>query len=328
MRRPTGQNLYLGAVLLVSAAVAGYLCFVHGSDAELGAQVRNPRTLADIPFDGSKAYGYLQQLCDLGSRVSGSPGMVKQQALLTEHFTKLGAQVERQEFRVRHPQTGQAVPMANLIVHWHPKRAERLLLAAHYDTRPFPDRDPKNPRGLFVGANDGASGAALLMELGRSMPGLERSYGVDFVLFDGEELVFGENDEYFLGAKHFAQTYAAQPPGYRYRSGVLLDMVGDASLRVLLEPTSMRYAPGVTRSVWDVARRLGVREFVPQLMNVGVNDDHVALNELGGIPTCDIIDFDYPYWHTAGDIAARCSALSLAKVGWVVLEWAKSNPKP
>jgi hypothetical protein len=321
MRRISGQSVYLAAVLIGSGLLIGYIFLFYGSDRELAA--RGPRTLAQIPFDGTAAYKNLVALCDLGSRRSGTEGMMKQQKLITDHFERLGGKVERQEFRVRHPLDGSAVAMTNLIVHWHPERRERLLVCAHYDTRPYPDRDAKNPRGLFVGANDGASGAALMMELGRAMPALAGPLGVDFVLFDGEELVYGDNDEYFLGAKHFAQQYASQPPPYRYRAGVLLDMVGDASLRCQYEPNSVRFAPQVVREIWDTARRLGVHEFVPQTMNPGVNDDHIPLNEIAGIPTCDVIDFDYPYWHTTGDVPSRCSALSLAKVGWVIQEWLK-----
>jgi glutaminyl-peptide cyclotransferase len=321
MRRMSGQNVYLAAVLIGSGLLMGYVFLFYGSDPELAA--RGPRGLAQIPFDGAAAYKNLLALCDLGSRRSGTEGMSKQQKLITEHFERLGAKVERQEFRVRHPLDGSAVSMTNLIVHWHPERRERLLVCAHYDTRPYPDRDAKNPRGLFVGANDGASGAALMMELGRSMPGLAGPLGVDFVLFDGEELVYGDNDEYFLGAKHFAQQYVAEPPPYRYRAGVLLDMVGDANLRCLYEPNSVKFAPQVVREIWDTAHRLGVREFVPQTMPTAVNDDHIPLNEIANIPTCDVIDFDYPYWHTTGDVPSRCSALSLAKVGWVIQEWLK-----
>ena len=155
--------------------------------------------------------------------------------------------------------------MANLIVEWHPERKERILLAAHYDTRPFPDRDPDNPRGVFVGANDGASGVAVLMELAHAMPELKGKLGVDFVLFDGEELVFQDEDPYFLGSDYFAQQYASHPPDYRYRWGVVLDMIGDANLQIYQDRFSAGWKdtkPLVT-AIWDTAKRLGVREFIP-----------------------------------------------------------------
>ena len=139
------------------------------------------------------------------------------------------------------PLGGGKVPMANLLIEWHPDRKERILLCAHYDTRPFPDQDPINPRGAFVGANDGASGAALFCELAYSMHELKTHYGVDFVLFDGEELVYdGQRDPYFLGSEHFSREYVSNPPPYRYRCGVLFDMIADAQLQLYQELNSLR----------------------------------------------------------------------------------------
>jgi hypothetical protein len=294
---------------------------IYGGNADAAAP--NAR---EIPFNGQRAYEHLKQICEIGPRPSGSAGMKKQQELLVDHFQKLGGRVTLQEVpSVRHPQTGQLVPMANLIVEWHPDRKERILLCAHYDTRPYPDRDPDNPQGRFIGANDGASGVALLMELGREMPNLKCRYGVDFVLFDGEEFVFSEDDEYFLGSTHFARDYAAHPPKHRYRWGVLLDLIGDADLRVYYEKNSWSWPETrpLAKSIWDTAARLRVREFVAQTRHE-VRDDHLPLRNIGKIPTCDIIDFDYPHWHTEDDLPDKCSADSLARVGWVIHEWLKS----
>lgn len=326
MRKLSGQSLYIGAVAAVSLAVVVWVLLSSGDEAEVAAQPgRTGRPLDKIPFDGAQAYAYLQQLCAFGPRPSGSAAMKAQQELLVDHFQKLGAVVERQEFTVRHPQDGSPVKLANLVVHWHPQRAERLLLLAHYDTRPFPDRDPRNKRGRFVGANDGGSGVALLMELGRALPALPGRVGVDFLLVDGEEFVFQDPpDKYFLGATHFAEQYRSAPPKHRYRAGVLLDMIGDARLTIPIEPRSARVARETVDSLWSVARRLGVREFVVA-MGPEVNDDHVPLNEIAQIPTIDLIDFDYPYWHTEQDVPENCSPLSLARVGWVLHEWLKQE---
>jgi Zn-dependent M28 family amino/carboxypeptidase len=250
--------------------------------------------------------------------------MSRQQELLERHFTQLGAKVSRQAFRARHPQTGAAVEMSNLVVEWSPEAKERLLLCCHYDTRPFPDRDPQQPQGRFVGANDGGSGTAVLMELGRHMKSLQGKRGVDFVLFDGEELVFRETDPYFLGSTYFAQSYKATPPAHRYRAGLLLDMVGDARLSFGREPISMRYARFVVDDVWNAASRLGVREFEWRSERE-VRDDHVPLNEIARIPTADLIDFDYPYWHTEADLPDKCSAASLEKTGKVIYEWLRTT---
>lgn len=329
MRRFSGQSLYAAAVLVVCCMLGAYVLLLdtvgeEGALAPLhGAEPGGGQTLESIGFDGRRAYEHLKALCDIGPRPSGSPGMQQQQALLIEHFGQLGGEVEQQRFRVRHPLSGEAVEMVNLVVRWHADRKERILLCAHYDTRPYPDRDPLRPRGRFVGANDGGSGVAVLMELARHLKDLKGRLGVDIVLFDGEELVFAEADRtefYFQGSKYFARAYANDAGGYRYRCGVLLDMVGDADLRLDQEPNSLRYARGVMQEIWATARRLGVSEFSGRI-GPQVNDDHVPLNQIARIPTVDIIDFDYPYWHTEGDVVERCSPLSLGKVGWVVLEW-------
>jgi len=227
-----------------------------------------------------------------------------------------------QRFRARHPGDGSEVPMANLIAEWHPDRKDRILLCTHYDTLPYPMEDRRNRRGVFIGANDGGSGVALLMALGHDMPTLRTNYGVDFVFFDGEEFIFRTDDPYFLGAEHFALSYVRDPPSYRYRWGVLLDMIGDADLQIYQEYNSTWWLDTrpLVDEIWATARRLGVREFIRRTKH-NVRDDHLPLHNIGKIPTCDIIDFDYPAWHTQGDTPERCSALSLAKVGWVVREW-------
>lgn len=170
------------------------------------------------------------------------------------------------------------------------------------------------------------------MELGKHMPALAGPWGVDFVLFDGEEFVFDDQrdrDYYFIGSTYFARDYAANPPPHQYRWGVLLDMVGDAQLQIYQEKNSVWYARPLVTQIWATAHRLGVTEFIRQTRHE-IRDDHLRLNEIAKIPTCDIIDFDYPrprapsYWHTEADTPDKCSAASLAKVGWVVLEWLKS----
>ena len=170
------------------------------------------------------------------------------------------------------------------------------------------------------------------MELAHHMKDAKPKYGVDFIFFDGEELIYAdpnrpESDKienYFLGSKHFAKTYRDQPPAHRYVAGVVVDMVADRNLNIYIEKNSLHYAPDVTHSVWKAARELRIREFVRRLKHE-VNDDHMPLNQIAKIPTCDIIDFDYPYWHTTRDVPARCSGRSLVKVGRVLLKWME-NP--
>lgn len=281
----------------------------------------------DAKFDEQRAFGYLQRICRIGPRITGSPGMSQQQALLAEHFKGLKAEVRLQSFDAPHPLGGGPVRMGNLIVSWHPDAKQRVLLACHYDTRPYPDREvnPFRRRDIFLGANDGASGVALLMELGNQMHTLKPTYGVDFVFFDAEEFVFARGDKYFLGSEHFAKEYRDKPPEYRYVYGILLDMVADQNLQLYKERNSVRYAPELTDSIWAAAARAGVTEFVDRIKHE-VEDDHIPLNRIAKIPTCDIIDFDFPYWHTRKDTPEVCSGESLGKVAKVLKMWLENAP--
>jgi hypothetical protein len=321
-------NFFRTVLVLSLVLTVGWIVgmLVSPETAESIAQEKPP----EIAVDGRRAFDYLVKICELGPRISGSDGMEQQQQLISEHFTRLGAKVGFQTFDARHPTTGGAVRMSNLIVSWHPDSKDRVLLCCHYDTRPLPDRDasPNLARsGTFVGANDGASGVALLMELGHHLPKMESKYGIDFVFFDGEELVYGERDPYFLGSEYFAKSYKNDPPDHKYRYGVLVDMIGDKSLQLFQEVNSLKYAPQLTSSIWQTAKRLGIKEFVAKRKHE-VRDDHLPLNQIAKIPTCDLIDFDYPHWHTTRDVPASCSGASLAKVGRVLLAWLQELPAP
>src|SRR5262245_55419520 len=162
--------ILIAAIVLVLVALA---LFNRGPSESEQRPAPSKLKLANIPFNGERAYQHLKDICAIGPRVSGTEGMRRQQAYLKAHFEKLRGRVRLQEFTARHPLDGSTVRLANLIVEWHPERSERVLLCAHYDTRPFPDQDLRDPRGIFVGANDGASGTALLCELGQSMPELK-----------------------------------------------------------------------------------------------------------------------------------------------------------
>jgi hypothetical protein len=282
---------------------------------------------AGAEFDQDFAFGHLKAICAIGPRMSTSRGMATQQAMLKKHFEALGAQVGFQNFNVNDPRTGRQVGLSNLVVRWHPKRTKRLLICCHYDTRPFPDRDRVNPQGVFIGANDGASGAAFLCELGRHMQNQEGPVGFDFIFFDGEEFVFqARRDPMFLGSQFFANQYPNWDVKYDY--AVLVDMIGDKDLQLKMEVNSLNGARDLTKMIWSVAKDLKVREFKATKGHT-IKDDHLPLIQ-AGIPTCDIIDFDYPrpgmnnrYWHTTQDSVENCSAESLGKVGVVMLEWTR-----
>lgn len=279
-------------------------------------------------FDGEAAYDTLKRVCELGPRISGSEAMLKQQQMLRELIEANGGVVIEQPFDALHPLTGGPVRMINLVGRWHPERKKRVLFCCHYDTRPFPDKDLQNPQGLFLGANDGASGVGLLGELSRHFAAMDGKWGVDVAFFDGEELVYvAQRDPLLIGSTWFSQVYNQRQWDVRYEFAILVDMIGDSSLQVYQEKNSLELAPRLVKSIWSVAADLGVTEFIPQQKHV-IRDDHLPLNQIARIPTVDLIDFDYPdetsknaYWHTTQDLPENCSAESLGKVGAVLLEW-------
>lgn len=327
--QPAGRRGSWMTVMIIAVVIVGWL-FVSARRQSRGLPAGNT-AMADVPtrYQADRAMRYLQEICKIGSRVTGSPGMDQQQTWLKGFFAKQGAAVSFQNFEIRHPEDGSLVPVSNLVATWFPERPKRFLLCAHYDTRPFPDSDPRNPKGRFIGANDGGSGVAALMELAHQLRDLPSEIGVDIVLFDAEEFVWMQGrDEYFLGSNFFAEKYRADPPDIRYESGILLDMVGDRELKIYYEANSLRYARDVARGIFQTARSLGVDAFVPRSRH-RIEDDHIPLNEIAKIPTVDLIDFDYPrpgfgvpsYWHTEQDIPENCSGQSLATVVWVVHQW-------
>ncbi|MFO0951878.1 MAG: M28 family peptidase [Isosphaeraceae bacterium] len=327
--RKTGRGWKVwaaAALVLAGVGVAAEVLVISFRSTEANAAM----LATPAPVDGQRAYKYLKQICEIGPRPAGSAANTKQRQLVSAHFTKHGAKVTEQPFTGTDPRSGAKVDMVNLVGSWFPDRRQRVVIGAHYDTRPHPDEDPDpaKRRLPFLGANDGASGVALLMEMAHHMEKLPTTWGVDLVLFDGEELVYGtgpngQEGEYFLGSKEFARRYAdgidARRVTYRYGAGIVLDMVGDKNLTIDQEPHSLEFNPGLVREIWTVARNLKVTAFRSPV-GQAVLDDHLPLNN-AGIPAIDLIDFDYPYWHTAQDLPEHCSAESLEKVGKVVTAW-------
>lgn len=323
-RSPWKPWLLLPLAILCALGGAGFYVLQQRRAAETNKTMSGP----PVAIDGERAFRYLKEICEIGPRVAGSEANTRQRKLVADHFVKMGGKVREQPFRTRHPLTGRRVDMANLIGSWQPERNQRIVIGAHYDTRPRPDEenDPGRLNLPFLGANDGASGVAILMEIAHHLADLTPPVGVDLVLFDGEELVYGNNPtagEYFLGSKHFAQVYADLVDRRRtrvnYVAGMVLDMVGGKNLQIKQEPNSLNLAPDLVREVWAIAERLQARSFRFR-QGREVLDDHLALNNVG-IPAIDIIDFDYPFWHKADDLPENCSADSLAEVGRVVVTW-------
>jgi len=282
-----------------------------------------PAPPGPLAFDGKRAMGYLEDVCKIGPRISGTEGMTKQQDLIKKHFEAIGATVTFQKFTARQKSIPRDVEMANIVVTWDPKPEKRILLCSHYDTRPIADQeDDKRRWGKpFVSANDGGSGVAFLMELGHAMKDAKFNVGVDFVFFDGEEYIFSpEEDVYFFGSKHFAAEYRKQRK-VRYHGGILLDMIAGKDAKFPIEQNSWLKADWLIKEVYTLAQTLEVKQFaIKEFSRVPVEDDHIALNN-AGIPCIDLIDFDYRHWHRLTDTPDACSPDTMVAVAKVLTTW-------
>ncbi len=280
----------------------------------------HPKLSGPPTFDGGRAYDLLVQQCDLGPRNPGSAGHRAAIDFLSSELKKWADSVETDAFTYRDAKVDTVVALTNIKGVFNARATERILLCAHWDTRPYADQetDPKKRTQPIPGANDGASGVAVLLEVARVLRQIPPVKGVDIVLFDGEDYGRGLNgdvSDYFLGARRFA---AVSKGKYAPRMGILLDMIGDKDLTIYHEGNSNRTYPDHVARVWQAAATLGYRQFIHQ-DKYTISDDHLPLIE-AGIPCIDLIDFDYPPWHTTGDTPDKCSAQSLKAVGDVVLK--------
>lgn len=275
----------------------------------MAAQGQGPATAG---VSGERAWQHLLAQVNHGPRVPGSSGHAKTLAYLESELRRAGGRVTVDRFTVR--MGGKSYPMANIYADFGPAAAApQGMLAAHWDTRPIADSDPNpaNQSKPIPGANDGASGVAVLLEIARTLGDRPPQKPVRIALWDGEDL--GTTDStMFYGSRYYVQNRPMP------RWGILLDMVGDRDLAIPQEAYSAQYAPDLTRRIWDSARKLGYASTFPTRVGTAINDDHLPFLEKG-IPFVDLIDFDYPYWHTLGDTPERCSPRSLEIVGNVVL---------
>ena len=297
------KNIIRSFLLLIS--VAGLSCASAGAGAEV------PK------FDSQKAFSFLLKQCEIGPRNPGSEGHRRGREYLQVTLAQYADSVRTQPFPLRFGSPEQTEEAYNIIARFQPEKKERILLCAHWDTRPWADEDPdpKNHDTPVLGANDGASGVAVLLEVARLLHKHKPPVGVDIVLFDGEDAgTSGRMNSWAQGAQYFARTLA---PRDRPVFGVLIDMIGDADLVITKEANSLSAARPVVERVWKIARDLGCTAFKPTLGS-SIMDDHIPLLQ-AGIPCIDLIDLDYPYWHTVSDTPDKCSAASLDQVGRVLV---------
>jgi hypothetical protein len=261
-------------------------------------------------FSGEKAFAHVQHLVDLGPRPAGSEALEKSRLYIIEQLKSAGWTVARSEFSDQTPRG--KMTFVNLIARFgtsEKKETAQFLLCSHYDTKTFDTI-------RFVGANDGGSSTGLLIEMARVLalsPALAAK--IELLFFDGEEAFenFTATDGLY-GSRHFAQELRDSGKARSVRGGILFDMIGDKSLDVTLPSDS---PSALTRNIFAAADALGQRAYFTYL-DRGMTDDHTPLNEIG-IPVIDLIDFDFPPWHTAEDTLDKISAESLEIVGRVAL---------
>lgn len=283
----------------------------------LACQAQSGRGAGAKEFNGQTAFGYLQQQLAFGPRVPNTPGHQRAGDWIETQMRQRADTVIVQAFTER-TSKGVTLRLRNFFARFRPQAAERVLFVAHWDTRPKADKSPNlGQQQLPVpGANDGASGVALLLGVADVLKARAPEIGVDLLFVDGEDWGdFSDSTETLLGSRYFA---AHLPLGYTTLFAVVFDMVGDKDLQFLQEGHSVARAPEVVQRVWDTAARLGYgRVFVPRV-GEAFTDDHVPLLD-AGIRAIDVIDFTFPYHHTTEDTIDKVSAASLQIVGNVAL---------
>ena len=266
-------------------------------------------------FSGAKAFEEVRRQVALGARPSGSPAIEQARALIESSLKKSGWQVERQTFSDATPRGN--LTFINLLARYlpagmaaAPTHTQRAIVCSHYDTKRFSTIN-------FVGASDGASSTGALLELARVLalaPAL--AVQVELVFFDGEEAIvqFDEKDGLY-GSRHYANDLRASKRAAQFKFGILWDMIGDKDFALTLSPDSPRE---LTRDLLAAADALKLREKIGYY-DRNIYDDHVPLNTIAKIPTIDLIDFDYLYWHTADDTLDRLGPDGLQHTGALTL---------
>jgi glutaminyl-peptide cyclotransferase len=276
-----------------------------------------PKVLAEIwkEFSGDKAFAEVRKQVEIGPRPSGSSEIEKARVAIEESLRRSGWDVERQAFTGETPRG--PVPMVNLIARFSangarpaPRDTQRAIVCSHYDTKRFTTIS-------FTGANDGASSTGALLELARVLaldPALASK--IELVFFDGEEAIVQFTDvDGLYGSRHYASTLVSTNRASQFKFGILWDMIGDSDLKITMPPDSPQT---LARDILAAAEALQLRQHFGYLERAIV-DDHVPLNTIARVSTIDLIDFEYPYWHTADDTIDRLSPESLQKIGAVTL---------
>ena len=313
------------------------LFFSCGTSRNSGNQdERNDETHAELQsipvFNPDSAYHFVEKQVSFGPRVPNSEAHRKTGQWLASTLGRFADTLYLQEARVR-AYDGTNLQIKNIIGSFQPENRRRVLLCAHWDSRPYADYDP-DPENHFSpidGANDGGSGVGVLLEIARLISKQQPNIGVDIILFDAED--YGrhrfsdipDQDSWALGAQYWARN--PHRPDYFARYGILLDMVGASGATFIREGYSMLYAPDIVRKVWETGQSLGYGQFFPNRDGSYITDDHYYVNMIRNIPTINIIHQDettehgfFPQWHTKADNMEIIDPYTLKVVGRTVLQ--------
>ena len=264
-------------------------------------------------FEGGRALGHIEALVEGGPRIMGSPGHAKARAYFKKHLQPFAGKWQEQSWEHR-AASGKKYQLYNLWFRIHPKRKTRILIGSHYDTRAWADKDPFTPKAAMPGANDGASGVAVMLELARLLERAPlKNIAVDFVFFDGEE---GEPEQkaawHPIGSYRLAKELKKYYPQHNPKLALIPDLVCDKDLQLYQENFSLKSAQWAVLELWSIGKELHPG-FIPR-PKYSIYDDHSALIAKG-IPSVVLIDFDYPVFHTVKDLPDQCSVKSLYAVG-------------
>lgn len=274
-------------------------------------------------FDGERAFARLEHLCRMGPRAPGTQGAEEAKAYMMRELREVAREVTALPFEGRDPATGQTFALTNVFARLDPGKTRQVLLVTHWDTRLWADRDPDPAKHdvPIVGANDGGSGVAVILELCRLFRDRPPAVGVDVLFTDGEDLGRPGSQDYWQGSIHFSKG-GCPVPDYRPSWALVLDMVGDRDLKILRDGFSLESAPALVERIWAKAEALGHGASFPREGRRPIKDDQVPLWENLKIPSALLIDFEYGpdhgWFHSVEDDLDKCSAASLRVVGEVV----------
>ena len=281
-------------------------------------------------FDKDNAFRYLVEQCEFGPRNPNSNGYKQCLDYLQKTLAGFADTILLQPFVLDDLVNEENYDLTNIIARFKMDEPEQLLIGAHWDTRPWADEDPdpEKRNDPIIGANDGASGVAVILELARIFNASPPPIGVTLVLFDGEDMGrSGIPKSYAQGSLAFAKDLPIEKPD----EAIILDMIGDAELHIPIERYSYKQNRKLVKKLWGLAKVLRLDAFESRIVHT-IYDDHVPLWVEAKIPAIDIIDFNYPnsysnYWHTTQDLPENCSAESLGQVGTLLVHYIYGREK-